>query len=66
MSVTYGLTRGMEVIDAGAPLSVPVDRVTLRRIFNMLESVDNLGLVNPRTTSPIHKLGSAFIQLCTI
>ncbi|KAL4182950.1 hypothetical protein AMTRI_Chr11g95700 [Amborella trichopoda] len=44
MSATYGLMRGMEVIDARAPLSVPVGEATLRRIFNVLgEPVDNLG-----------------------
>ncbi|GFZ10904.1 root UVB sensitive protein [Actinidia rufa] len=38
-----GLTRGMEVIDTGAPLSVPVGVATLGRIFNVLgELVDNL------------------------
>ncbi|KAL2903083.1 ATP synthase subunit beta chloroplastic [Bienertia sinuspersici] len=36
MSATDGLTRGMEVIDTGAPLSVPVGGATLGRIFNVL------------------------------
>ncbi|CAN6587588.1 unnamed protein product [Malus baccata var. baccata] len=45
MSATEGLKRGMEVIDTGAPLSVPVGGATLGRIFNVLgEPVDNLGL----------------------
>ncbi|KAK9113991.1 hypothetical protein Syun_020788 [Stephania yunnanensis] len=44
MSATDGLMRGMEVIDTRAPLSVPVDRATFGRIFNILgEPVDNLG-----------------------
>ncbi|KAL2489288.1 ATP synthase subunit beta [Forsythia ovata] len=44
MSATDGLIRGMEVIDTGAPLSVPVGGATLGRIFNVLgEPVDNLG-----------------------
>ncbi|GFP97145.1 ATP synthase subunit beta chloroplastic, partial [Phtheirospermum japonicum] len=34
MSATDGLMRGMEVIDTGAPLSVPVGGATLGRIFN--------------------------------
>ncbi|KAK4386189.1 ATP synthase subunit beta, chloroplastic [Sesamum angolense] len=43
MSATDGLMRGMEVIDMGAPLSVPVGGATLGRIFNVLgEPVDNL------------------------
>ncbi|DAD49247.1 TPA_asm: hypothetical protein HUJ06_031989 [Nelumbo nucifera] len=47
MSATDGLMRGMEVIDTGAPLSVPVGGATLGRIFNVLgEPVDNLGPVD--------------------
>ncbi|KAK8305853.1 hypothetical protein V6Z12_D03G089600 [Gossypium hirsutum] len=66
MSATDGLTRGMEVIDTGAALSVPVSGATLGRIFNVLgEPVDNLGPVDTRTTSPIHKSAPAFIQLDT-
>ncbi|KAK2993485.1 hypothetical protein RJ640_015169, partial [Escallonia rubra] len=62
MSATDGLTRGMEVIDTGAPLSVPVGGATLGRIFNCVE---NLGPVDTRTTSPIHRSAPAFIQLDT-
>ncbi|KAL6580065.1 hypothetical protein OROMI_008089 [Orobanche minor] len=49
MSDTYGLMRGMEVIDMGAPLS----------------PVDNLGPVDTRITFPIHRSSPAFIQLDT-
>ncbi|KAM3322907.1 hypothetical protein P3S67_004058 [Capsicum chacoense] len=49
MSATDGLTRGMEVIDTGAPIS----------------PVDNLGPVDTSTTSPIHRSAPAFIQLDT-
>nr|YP_009444781.1 ATP synthase CF1 beta subunit [Prunus tomentosa]ATU85421.1 ATP synthase CF1 beta subunit [Prunus tomentosa] len=64
MSATEGLKRGMEVIDTGAPLSVPVGGATLGRIFNVLgEPVDNLGPVDTRATSPIHRSAPAFIQL---
>ncbi|PHU22555.1 ATP synthase subunit beta, chloroplastic [Capsicum chinense] len=66
MSATDGLTRGMEVIDTGAPISVPVGGATLGRIFNVLgEPVDNLGPVDTSTTSPIHRSAPAFIQLDT-
>ncbi|GFP80840.1 ATP synthase subunit beta chloroplastic [Phtheirospermum japonicum] len=66
MSATDGLMRGMEVIDTGAPLSVPVGGATLGRIFNVLgEPVDNLGPVDTRTTFPIHRSAPAFIQLDT-
>jgi len=41
MDSTDGLSRGMEVIDTGAPITVPVGRVTLGRIFNLLgEPID--------------------------
>ena len=41
MSTTDGLVRGMDVIDLGAPISVPVGTATLGRIFNVLgEAVD--------------------------
>ncbi|KAI9164714.1 hypothetical protein LWI28_000733 [Acer negundo] len=63
MSATDGLMRGIEVIDTRAPLSVPVGKATLGHIFNVLsEPVDNLGPVDTRTTSPIHKSAPAFIQ----
>jgi len=42
MSSTDGLVRGMEVVDTGAPISVPVGPATLGRIFNVIgETVDN-------------------------
>ena len=46
MSGTDGLVRGMEAIDTGAPISVPVGEATLGRIFNVLgEPVDEQGPV---------------------
>lgn len=66
MSATDGLTRGMRVIDTGAPLSVPVGGATLGRIFNVLgEPVDNLGPVDAGITSPIHRPAPAFTELDT-
>ncbi|GAU33459.1 hypothetical protein TSUD_380950 [Trifolium subterraneum] len=63
MSVTDGLKRGLEVVDTGAALSVPVGGATLGRIFNVLgEPIDNLGLVDTRTTSPIHRSAPAFVH----
>ncbi|CAN6462643.1 unnamed protein product [Victoria cruziana] len=53
MSATDGLTRGMKVIDTGAPPSV------------LVEPVDNLGPVDTRTTSPIHRPAPDFTQLDT-
>ena len=66
MSATDGLMRGMEVVDTGAPLSVPVGELTLGRIFNVLgEPIDELGPVNATTKFPIHRSAPAFIQLDT-
>ena len=56
MGATYGLVRGMEAADTGAPISVPVGAATLGRIFNVLgEPIDNLGPVNTEDTLPIHR-----------
>lgn len=56
MSGTDGLVRGMDVIDTGAPISVPVGKVTLGRIFNVLgEPVDEKGDVSTSETMPIHR-----------
>jgi F-type H+-transporting ATPase subunit beta len=43
MDVTDGLSRGVEVIDTGAPIAVPVGEVTLGRIFNLLGEPIDLG-----------------------
>jgi len=54
MSGTDGLVRGMEALDTGAPISVPVGEATLGRIFNVLgEPVDEQGDLKNFTTSPI-------------
>jgi F-type H+/Na+-transporting ATPase subunit beta len=66
MSTTDGLVRGMEVVDTGAPISVPVGAATLGRIFNVLgEPVDEKGPVNVDTTSPIHRAAPKFTELET-
>ncbi len=66
MSSTDGLVRGMEAVDTGAPISVPVGAATLGRIFNVLgEPVDERGPCNYQETSPIHRPSPAFTQLET-
>ncbi|MFB2935942.1 F0F1 ATP synthase subunit beta [Aerosakkonemataceae cyanobacterium BLCC-F154] len=66
MSTTDGLIRGMEAVDTGAPISVPVGAATLGRIFNVLgETVDNLGPVNTTETSPIHREAPKLVDLET-
>lgn len=66
MSSTDGLVRGMEVIDTGAPITVPVGPVTLGRVFNVLgEAIDNEGSVELSLSSPIHKPAPAYDKLST-
>jgi F-type H+-transporting ATPase subunit beta len=56
LSPTEGLERGAEAIDTGAPLTVPVGRPTLGRLFNVLgEPIDNLGEVKTEEQWPIHR-----------
>ncbi|MGL5065100.1 MAG: F0F1 ATP synthase subunit beta [Microcoleus sp.] len=66
MSTTDGLVRGMEVLDSGEPIQVPVGIPTLGRIFNVIgEPVDNLGPVNTSESMPIHRSAPAFTELET-
>ena len=51
MDTTDGLARGLEVIDTGAPITVPVGEATLGRIFNLLGEPIDLGEDCPRTSS---------------
>ena len=56
MSGTDGLVRGMDILDLGEPINVPVGKGTLGRIFNVLgEPVDEKGPVNTDETFPIHR-----------
>jgi len=57
MDSTDGVVRGMEVLDTGAPISVPVGEATLGRIFNVLgEEIDGKEAVAKGTLrSPIHR-----------
>ena len=56
MDATEGLVRGMDVIDTGKPISVPVGNETLGRIFNVLgETIDGKGNVNSNMVLPIHR-----------
>jgi len=53
---TDGLERGVEAIDTGAPVSVPVGKATLGRLFNVFgEPLDNLGPVKTKERLPIHR-----------
>jgi len=66
MSATDGLMRGMDVIDTGNALTVPVGKPTLGRIFNVLgEPVDEKGNVDTKDGLPIHRLAPEFVDLDT-
>jgi F-type H+/Na+-transporting ATPase subunit beta len=66
MSSTDGLVRGMETIDTGAPIAVPVGSATLGRIFNVLgEPVDEKGPVDMSQTMPIHREAPKLTELET-
>ncbi|QOR33778.1 F0F1 ATP synthase subunit beta [Clostridium sp. 'deep sea'] len=56
MSATDGLQRGVEVVNTGKPISVPVGKGVLGRIFNVVgEPVDGKGAVDAAKESPIHR-----------
>jgi F-type H+-transporting ATPase subunit beta len=66
MRSTDGLKRGVEAVDLGAPISVPVGTPTLGRIFNVIgEPVDEQGDVTYEETLPIHRDAPAFTDLET-
>ncbi len=61
---TDGLARGMEVIDTGAAVTVPVGIETLGRVFNMLgETIDKKGPIDVKQTRPIHQPPPLFKNL---
>ena len=63
---TEGLARGAETVDTGAPISVPVGRTSLGRLFNVLgEPLDSLGPVQAEVRLPIHRLPPAFEEQAT-
>ena len=67
MGPTEGLIRGMEAIDTGAPISVPVGEATLGRMFNVLgEEIDEQGKVPENTKRlPIHRAAPSFSEQTT-
>ena len=64
MSATDGLDRGMEVIDTGKPIAVPVGDKTLGRIFNVLgEPVDGFEAPKDAPRDPIHRPAPEFNEI---
>jgi F-type H+-transporting ATPase subunit beta len=56
LNATEGLQRGAEAVDMGTPITVPVGKTTLGRLFNVFgEPLDNLGEVKTDLRYPIHR-----------
>lgn len=63
---TDGMMRGMDVIDSGKPVSVPVGTATLGRVFNVLgNAIDERGPVEADAHMPIHRQAPAVNELST-
>lgn len=66
MDSSDGLVRGMEVVDTGAPISVPVGDVTLGRVFNVLgEAIDGKPVAPDVEKHAIHRQPPKFAELST-
>lgn len=61
MSSTDGLVRGIDAVDTGRPISVPVGKATLGRLFNVLgDTIDELGEAKTNDKMPIHRPAPSF------
>ena len=61
MEATEGVKRGMEAVDLGKPISVPVGDEVLGRLFNVLgQPIDNAGKVEAKQEYPIHRPEPSF------
>src|SRR4051812_49325616 len=66
MQATDGMVRGMNALDLGGPISVPVGKETLGRVMNVIgEPVDQLGPVKAAKRLPIHRPAPAFDKQAT-
>ncbi|ANK11677.1 F0F1 ATP synthase subunit beta [Erythrobacter neustonensis] len=66
MDATEGLTRGTEVVNTGAQISVPVGPKTLGRIMNVIgEAIDERGPIGAESTMPIHADAPLFMDQST-
>ena len=66
MQPTDGMVRGMQAIDQGGPISVPVGRGTLGRVMNVIgEPVDALGPIQAKKRLPIHRPAPSFEEQAT-
>ena len=66
MGSTDGLVRGMECVDTGSPITVPVGEATLGRVFNLTgDAVDGRGPVDVKERWPIHRDPPLLTELAT-
>ncbi len=66
MSSTDGLFRDQEVVDTGAPISVPVGKGTLGRMMDVTgQEIDGLGKVKSEKFYPIHRPAPSFDEQST-
>jgi len=66
MASTDGLTRGMSVLDTGAPITIPVGKETLGRILNIVgEPVDKGPAIHTKKSYPIHRPAPPFDEQST-
>lgn len=63
MGSTDGIRRGMDVVNTGSPISMPVGKEALGRIFNVLgEPIDNKGPVHTELRHPIHRPAPSLVE----
>lgn len=63
MSATDGLVRGMEVVDTGAPITVPVGQASLGRLVDVLgEPIDGKGPIETEKKYPIHRIPPPLVE----
>ncbi|GLQ19278.1 F0F1 ATP synthase subunit beta [Algimonas porphyrae] len=66
MDATEGLVRGQDVVDTGAPITVPVGPETLGRIMNVIgEPIDERGAIGSKVKAPIHRSAPPFVDQAT-
>jgi F-type H+-transporting ATPase subunit beta len=66
MDSTEGLVRGMDAIDTGGPITIPVGPETLGRIMNVIgDPVDEMGEITTRKRYPIHRHPPSFEEQST-
>ncbi|HEY8647961.1 MAG TPA: F0F1 ATP synthase subunit beta [Candidatus Limnocylindria bacterium] len=66
MQTTDGLRRGMKAVNTGGPITVPVGKETLGRVFNVVgETIDGKGPVKSARRDPIHRAPPLFTDQST-